>query len=221
MDIKNRKHHNISIAKVIWMLLEHNKRSHSIKIHVRNQTHYLCARCTGTYTGMLIAGGISIFYLLGNIAFPLYGEIAFWSAWLLAFPAIIDWSNSKLGLRATNNKIRVLTGLLLGVGIVVYFWSGWSLMFIILSLLFYKTLIMITVNTKYLLSKGLNLSDIFKYQKIALKNLYILLKDRLRSNPAKGAILDNMGSITIEDDCLACLACLGCCCCCAVALAHA
>jgi len=210
---------DLYLGKGLWRILEHNKKSHSFKISINNKTHYICSRCTGTYIGIVFGLVISLPYLLYDIPFILSGEMAFVGAWLMALPSIVDWSTSKLGLRNTNNKVRALTGILLGIGIIVYFWIGLPLIYIILSLLIFKAIIMITVNTKYLLNIGLKGFDIIRYQKSILKRIYLSVKYKLNPTLLTTMLHDESGDIVIDDTCLelGCL-CLCCCCCCSCLL---
>lgn len=79
----------------------------------------LCARCTTMYSGGLLAilsfpvwsGGIPDSYTL------LVGL-------LLITPAGIDGTTQMFGSRESNNKLRVTTGLFLGLGIPLICWWG-------------------------------------------------------------------------------------------------
>ncbi|MEK7256227.1 MAG: DUF2085 domain-containing protein [Bacteroidota bacterium] len=65
----------------------------------------LCARCTGT--------------VLGFLTLPLFGfqavKLTLLQVGLLLLPAWIDGMTQALGWRESNNWLRLLTGLLLGV----------------------------------------------------------------------------------------------------------
>jgi uncharacterized membrane protein len=79
----------------------------------------LCARCTTMYFGGLLAilsfpvwsGGITLGHTL------LIGL-------LLITPAGIDGTTQMFGSRESNNKLRVVTGLFLGLGIPLVCWWG-------------------------------------------------------------------------------------------------
>lgn len=79
----------------------------------------LCARCTTMYFGGLLAilsfpvwsGGITLGHTL------LIGL-------LLITPAGIDGTTQMFGSRESNNNLRVVTGLFLGLGIPLVCWWG-------------------------------------------------------------------------------------------------
>lgn len=66
----------------------------------------ICARCTGI--------------LLGYVSIPLFLipglRIKLLPAIVLLLPAIIDGYTQLLGLRCSNNLLRLITGLALGIG---------------------------------------------------------------------------------------------------------
>lgn len=190
-------HPDIMIGKGIWKIFEHNKKSHSIKFIWKGKIHYFCARCTGQYLGILLALIFSITFLLFNKPFLISGGLAFVVAWLLALPAIIDWSTSKLSLRYTNNIVRGITGFLLGNGIVIYFWTGFPLLYILVSLLLYKTVTILLVSVIYLMKKGGSLSEIGKQQIKLLKILVLAFLVRFKqTNFYKYVIEDTTGGIS-------------------------
>lgn len=75
----------------------------------------LCARCTGMYfTGVLM---ILTFPLRGELLSPTLSIIL--GAGLL-LPGGIDGTTQMFGNRESTNLLRVITGLLLGMGIVLF-----------------------------------------------------------------------------------------------------
>ena len=76
-------------------------------IYFRNKAFPLCARCTGTLIGVF---ALPIFHM--EILGPSMGLIV-----LFAAPAIVDAFTQLRGFRESNNKLRVITGFLLGVSI--------------------------------------------------------------------------------------------------------
>ena len=68
----------------------------------------LCARCTGLVIGYLM--GILIYFL--NI---IIWEIAI----LLCIPLVIDGGSQYLKWRMSNQRLRLITGILCGIGIMV------------------------------------------------------------------------------------------------------
>ena len=68
----------------------------------------LCARCTGLVIGYLM--GILIYFL----------KIINWEiAILLCIPLVIDGGSQYLKWRMSNQRLRLITGILCGVGIMV------------------------------------------------------------------------------------------------------
>ena len=54
--------------------------------------------------------------LLG-VAIPF--QTGFITALTLALPAIVDWTTQNVGLRESNNPVRIVTGFLEGVGVLI------------------------------------------------------------------------------------------------------
>lgn len=193
-----------------WRIVEHNKKSHSFRVSHNKKKHYLCARCTGTYLGISIAILFSLLLILFGIPFFVLGNLAFIIAILMAMPSIVDWSTSKLGFRKTNNYIRLFTGLSLGGGIIIYFWTGWALTVLIATLLLYQATFTLTINTIHLLKKGYSLSEIFAGQKSLAKHIWHNIRKRYSSYDIHDFIEDER-ALSDEAFCLG-LLCCGCCC---------
>jgi uncharacterized membrane protein len=51
-----------------------------------------------------------------SVAIPF--QTGFIIALILALPAIIDWMTQSVGLRESNNPVRIVTGFLEGVGVL-------------------------------------------------------------------------------------------------------
>ena len=68
----------------------------------------VCARCTGIY--------------LGYLSFPLFNfeliELSSWICVLLFAPTIIDGLTQAFCKRESNNVLRLITGLIAGVGLM-------------------------------------------------------------------------------------------------------
>jgi uncharacterized membrane protein len=71
-------------------------------------TSFLCARCTGIMIGFALFGLLSYF----NLSIP--SIIAFF----LALPLIVDGTSQYLGLRTSNNMIRLITGIIFTPGLL-------------------------------------------------------------------------------------------------------
>jgi len=102
---------------IVKNLLEHNE--HYVELNIFGKTVKPCARCFGKILGMMVSTPIALLFFLGYLHIDFIA--GFTISWLLALPAILDWSSVKLKLREGNNHMRVLTGFLLGCGIVSYF----------------------------------------------------------------------------------------------------
>jgi hypothetical protein len=46
-------------------------------------------------------------------------QTGFITAIILALPAIVDWITQNVGLRESNNQLRIITGFLEGVGVLL------------------------------------------------------------------------------------------------------
>ena len=97
---------------VLFLLLSHHmpeKLHRTLHLKIRGKDIYLCARCTGDYSGTII---ILIAWLLG-FEFPLWLFLPLIAT--LPISPVIDWVTQSCKLRESRNRIRVLTGFLLGI----------------------------------------------------------------------------------------------------------
>ncbi|MFX0089108.1 MAG: DUF2085 domain-containing protein [Candidatus Hodarchaeota archaeon] len=89
-----------------------------LRIQIRGRKLYLCARCTGMLSGIYVA--VFLLPSLQSLVLPTIAWIV-----LIAFPlpAIVDWLSQYSGKRESNNRIRVVSGLLLGssIGSIAHF----------------------------------------------------------------------------------------------------
>lgn len=69
--------------------------------------NYLCSRCLGVFIGWLI-GLILVLYQ--------YQIEMFWSVFLM-LPLVIDGFSQALHYRESNNVLRLITGVLFGIGL--------------------------------------------------------------------------------------------------------
>ncbi|MDL0139618.1 DUF2085 domain-containing protein [Halobacterium salinarum] len=74
----------------------------------------LCARCTGMYTSGILTVLVTLVWSL-----PLNPEPSLILGGILLIPGGIDGFTQLLGKRESTNRLRIITGLLLGVGIVL------------------------------------------------------------------------------------------------------
>jgi len=77
--------------------------------------HYfpVCARCTGFYISMFSYGILS---LIIPFTYTLNSMII---GFLLLIPTGVDGTTQLLELRKSNNKLRLITGLLGGIGLMI------------------------------------------------------------------------------------------------------
>jgi len=97
--------------------LEHNE--HYIELNIFGRKIRPCARCFGKIIGIFSSLILALPFVFGYLKIDF--TMAFLLSWFLAIPAIVDWSSIKLGIREGNNKIRFITGFLLGCGVTTYF----------------------------------------------------------------------------------------------------
>lgn len=71
----------------------------------------ICARCTGELIGILISP--LIFLILKSMCLNLSYILCI----ILLIPMVIDGTSQYIGLRVSNNSLRLITGLLFGLGI--------------------------------------------------------------------------------------------------------
>jgi uncharacterized membrane protein len=71
----------------------------------------ICARCTGVLIGQTFAAFTFLFVKIKNI-----------TCLLLALPMAIDWGMQYVGIKASTNVRRLITGILGGFGLaLIYF----------------------------------------------------------------------------------------------------
>jgi uncharacterized membrane protein len=92
----------------------------------RGRQFPVCARCTGILLGWACYPA----FLFGLAALPL------WAALALNLPVLVDGGTQAMGWRTSTNLLRLVTGLLGGVGQVgVMTWTGTQAARLILALL--------------------------------------------------------------------------------------
>lgn len=82
-------------------------------IHIKGKPLPLCARCTGILIGALWA----MLYLL--FSWTNVGFFGFLVGIILMLPGAIDGFTQLFEYRVSNNLLRIVTGLLMGVGEVL------------------------------------------------------------------------------------------------------
>lgn len=91
-------------SKELTFCLCHKNIDRSIKCIGIEQ--YLCARCLGIIIGIILGTVLSIFVK----------NIAYYIVFLMVIPLIIDGVTQSFGIRESNNKLRLVTGILFGIG---------------------------------------------------------------------------------------------------------
>ncbi len=74
----------------------------------------VCARCTGIYLGTLLTLLLHYFFIL-TLSKDL-DKYLFFIPLILMIPAVVDGTTQLLRWRESNNFLRVVTGLLCGIG---------------------------------------------------------------------------------------------------------
>jgi len=103
---------------LLFLLLSHHrpeKLHRTIRINFRGRNVYICARCTGVYSGIL---SVFIAWFLG-LNFPTWLYLPLYS--ILPLPAVVDWITQSCKLRESRNPLRVSTGYLLGISEGLFF----------------------------------------------------------------------------------------------------
>jgi uncharacterized membrane protein len=127
---------------LLFLLLSHHKPEklhRTIRISFRENTVYLCARCTGTYSGVL---SIFIAWFLGY-GFPTWLYLPLFS--ILPIPSTVDWFTQSCKLRESKNPIRICTGYLLGI-------SEGLFLLMLVNGMFYSLLIALAISGAYFFS---------------------------------------------------------------------
>ncbi len=105
---------------IFYLLSHHGVKNldRTFHLNVFGEDIYLCARCTGTFFGILIYPFI----------FPELTPFSMFSFMILfTFPIQIDWTTQTILKRKNNNIIRASTGFLLGLSFRIFFsflWTG-------------------------------------------------------------------------------------------------
>ena len=111
---------------------------------LRGHTLHVCARCSALLIGVVlvlfsrfwiitlqVTPLNSIFVFLASLSAIPISPLAFFFAFMLSMPAIIDWSTQTILLRESRNPMRALTGLLLGFA-VGYVLSSFNIFYMML-----------------------------------------------------------------------------------------
>ncbi|MBN2156417.1 MAG: DUF2085 domain-containing protein [Candidatus Lokiarchaeota archaeon] len=91
---------------------------HTIPIDIGGYQFFVCSRCSGTVSGILLMFFIdSVLFEYNNGVEIINPTIAFILSIVFTIPALSDWGTQKLLLRESNDTIRLLTGVFLGAAI--------------------------------------------------------------------------------------------------------
>lgn len=101
----------------LWRLVAHN---HWITLDILGRELKLCARCSGYVSGSLILMASHEFLRLPFFN-SLNARAQMFLCLLLLLPSVSDWMTQSWGWRESNNGLRLLTGLLLGFGVYLFF----------------------------------------------------------------------------------------------------
>lgn len=141
--------------------LEHNQEHHT-KINIKGKTYNFCSRCLGSNTSSLIFFVLfGLMYFFTEISFDFW--LVFIGSWFLSGLTIVDWGSAKLGIWKGDNRVRIFTGVTLGMGIMFYFWFlpvNWF--FRIFSLIAYEMIFTIIIMSVHMKERGITLDEITK-----------------------------------------------------------
>ena len=127
---------------LLFLLLSHHrpeKLHRTIHVSFRGTDLYLCARCTGIYSGIL---SLFVAWFLG-FDFPAWLYLPLFS--ILPLPSTVDWLTQSCKLRESRNPIRVSTGYLLGI-------SGGLFLLMLVKGMFYLFLQALAIFGAYIFS---------------------------------------------------------------------
>ncbi len=100
----------------LWRLLAHN---HWLTLRFSGRELRLCARCSGYAAGLLASMALH-----NSIGFPPFQSIGlnlqFSIILLTVLPLALDWITQSWGWRESNNRLRLLTGAILGAGVFLF-----------------------------------------------------------------------------------------------------
>jgi len=127
------------LLSILLGILDHNQRDYFI-YKLFGTEYRACARCLGFYSAGLIC--FILFGYLYYIKMQFSFSVIFIISFIFGSLTLIDYATVDLiHLRKGDNRIRLVTGLLLGIGGMLYFWllpTDWW--FRMITLLFYNLL---------------------------------------------------------------------------------
>jgi len=100
----------------LWRLLAHR---HWITLRILDKELRLCARCSG-----LVAGYFLLMTFRKIVGLPFFNSLDFHMqislCLLLTMPFTSDWLTQSWGLRESNNYLRLLTGAIMGIDVLLF-----------------------------------------------------------------------------------------------------
>ena len=99
--------------------------NHWITLSLKGYEVKICARCSGYLLGFTAP---HLGYRILGIDSPIFID-PFWQlvCFLLALPLAVDWITQSWGLRRSNNRVRLLSGIFVGLGLFMFMGLGISL----------------------------------------------------------------------------------------------
>ncbi len=100
----------------LWRLLAHR---HWITLRILGGELRLCARCSGYALGLIALTayraifGLQFFDYLGS-------PLQFLLCYLTVAPLALDWVTQSWGWRESSNRLRLVTGTILGIGLSLF-----------------------------------------------------------------------------------------------------
>ncbi len=121
------------ITDFVTLTLSHHPREqygHCVRILVGRHAVYLCGRCTGIYSGLIL--GILAFFVFGIIPEPSW--LWFGIAVIIGMATVVDWMTQRLTPRKTTVRVRFVTGIMSGVGLAIIFVLG-NLFYLLIAMI--------------------------------------------------------------------------------------
>lgn len=110
--ISINKHSQLSYLNLITLFICH--RIPERTFNIKGYYFPLCSRCTGLYLGVLLC----LIYM--NQFYVYYTTYLLLISFLMIIPTVIDGITQSLGYHESNNIVRFLTGIIAGIGLVIF-----------------------------------------------------------------------------------------------------
>ncbi len=142
MQLSPSKRMILAVVRIV----QHNG-EHFMKLRVFGENVYACSRCLGAYLSGLICWFLFGFLYFMGVSLPF--SFVFITSFLLGSVTLVDYATVDIfHLRKGNNRMRFISGVLLGVAAMLYFWllpTDWW--FRMGTLLFYNILAILVAYT--------------------------------------------------------------------------